>query len=89
MKVKISKRFVKDTQKITDTRVLIKIRQLLAEAETLNSLFELANVTEMSGYPNFYRIKFDYRYRVGIYFDGETIEFLRVGNREDFYKRFP
>jgi mRNA-degrading endonuclease RelE of RelBE toxin-antitoxin system len=89
MNIKISKRFVKDTQKITDKRILAKIRQLLIEANTINSLAELTDITEMSGYSNFYRIKFDYRYRIGIYFDGEIIEFLRVGNREDFYKKFP
>jgi len=89
MKIKISKRFVKDTQKITDQRILAKIRQILVEAKDVNSISELSNLTEMSGYPNFYRIKFDYRYRIGFYFEGEEIEFLRVGNREDFYKKFP
>ncbi len=89
MKIKISKRFVKDTQKITDPRILAKIRQILIEAKNVNSISELANLTEMSGYPNFYRIKFDYRYRIGLYFENEEIEFLRVGNREDFYKKFP
>lgn len=53
------------------------------------NISELSNITELSGYPNYYRIKFDYRYRIGIYFDGDTIEFLRIGAREDFYKRFP
>jgi len=89
MNVKISKRFVKDTQKITDQRILAKIRQTLVEAGAANSLKELSNLTELSGYPNFYRIKFDYHYRIGIYVDGENIEFLRLGNREDFYKKFP
>jgi mRNA interferase RelE/StbE len=89
MKVKISKRFVKDTQKITDRRILAKIRQILVEANIAQSLVELPNLTEMSGYPNYFRIKFDYRYRIGIYSDGEYVEFLRVGTREDFYKRFP
>jgi mRNA-degrading endonuclease RelE of RelBE toxin-antitoxin system len=76
-------------QKVTDQRILAKIRQILVEVNTAKSLLELSNLTEMSGYPNFYRIKFDYRYRIGIYLDGENIEFLRVGNREDFYKKFP
>lgn len=89
MKIKISKRFVKDTQKITDQRILAKIKQLLMEAKGINSISELSNLTEMSGYPNFYRIKFDYRYRIGLYSESEEIEFLRVGNREDFYKKFP
>jgi mRNA-degrading endonuclease RelE of RelBE toxin-antitoxin system len=89
MKVKISKRFVKDTQKITDQRILAKIRQIIMDANSAESLSELENLTELSGYIHFYRIKFDYRYRIGLYFDGEVIEFLRVGNREDFYKKFP
>ena len=71
MNVKISKRFVKDTQKITDQRILAKIRQTLIEAGAVNSIKELSNLTELSGYPNFYRIKFDYRYRIGIFVDGD------------------
>jgi len=47
------------------------------------------NLEEMNGCPHYYRIKFDYRHRIGIYCDGEVIEFLRVGSREDFYKKFP
>lgn len=89
MNIRISKRFVKDTQKITDQRILAKIRQILMEAKTVTSLSDLSNVTGMSGYSNYYRIKFDYRYRIGIYFDGNEIEFLRVGDREGFYKKFP
>jgi mRNA-degrading endonuclease RelE of RelBE toxin-antitoxin system len=89
MKIKISKRFVKDTQKITDPRILAKIKQILIEANKIQVFSELSNVTELSGYQHFYRIKFDYRYRIGIYYENEEIEFLRVGNREDFYKKFP
>ncbi len=89
MKLKISKRFTKDSGKITEQRVLAKLRQVLTEANNAQSISDIANLTELSGYPHFYRIKFDYRYRIGLYFDGEIIEFLRVGTREDFYKRFP
>jgi mRNA-degrading endonuclease RelE of RelBE toxin-antitoxin system len=89
MNIKISKRFVKDTQAITDQRILAKIKQIIIEAKQADSLNALDNITELSGYKHFYRIKFDYRYRIGIYCDNDTIEFLRVGNREDFYKRFP
>lgn len=89
MKIKISKRFVKDTQKITNPRILAKIKQVIIEANKIPLFSELSNVTELSGYQNFYRIKFDYRYRIGIYYENEVIEFLRIGNREDFYKKFP
>lgn len=89
MKIKVSKRFVKDSEKITEQRVLVKLRQVLIEASHVQTISDITHLTELSGYPNYYRIKFDYCYRIGIYFDGETIEFLRVGAREDFYKRFP
>jgi hypothetical protein len=49
MNVKISKRFVKDTQKITDPRILTKIRHVLIESNAIKALYELPNVTEMSG----------------------------------------
>lgn len=89
MKLKISKRFVKDSEKITDKRLLAKLQQVLIEASQAENLSDIANITELSGYPNYYRIKFDYRYRIGLYFDGDVLEFLRIGTREDFYKRFP
>ncbi|GEM_PF-344161 len=88
MKTKISKRFIKDVQKISDQRTLIKIRRILEEAASIEKITELPHLEEMIGYPNYYRIKFDHNYRIGIYCDGETVEFLRVGTRGDFYKKF-
>jgi mRNA-degrading endonuclease RelE of RelBE toxin-antitoxin system len=90
MRIQISKRFVKDTQSIKDKRILNKIQQVLLQAQKVDDdLATLDNLEEISGCPNYYRIKFDYRYRIGIFYAGEAIEFLRVGSREDFYKRFP
>lgn len=89
MKVEISKRFVRDARKITDTRILSKIQGVLREAQNISMLADFKSLEEMSGNSGFYRIKFDYRYRIGIYCSGEEIQFLRVGSRESFYKRFP
>ncbi len=89
MKIQISKRFVKDTQKITDKRILAKIQQVIIEVSQVDSLANVTDLEEMSGSPNFYRIKFDYRYRIGIYCENELIQFLHVNNREGFYKKFP
>jgi mRNA interferase RelE/StbE len=89
MKIQISKRFSKDTQKITDKRILAKIKQVIIEASQAESLVNISDLEEMSGFPNYYRVKFDYRYRIGIYCENELIQFLRVDNREGFYKKFP
>ncbi|MGZ8908254.1 MAG: type II toxin-antitoxin system RelE family toxin [Methylobacter sp.] len=89
MKIQISKRFVKDTQKITDKRILAKIQQVIIETSQAERLANVSDVEEMTGFPNFYRIKFDYRYRIGIYCENDLIQFLRVDHREGFYKKFP
>jgi mRNA-degrading endonuclease RelE of RelBE toxin-antitoxin system len=68
MKIKISKRFVKDTQNITDKRILSKIRSILVESESITNIDELENLIQLSGFSGYYRIKFDYHYRVGLYF---------------------
>jgi len=89
MKILISKRFEKDVLKIADTRILAKIRQILEQAKTANAISDITGIEGMAGHPNFYRIKFDYRYRIGIYLEHDTLQFLRVGGRGDFYKIFP
>ena len=89
MKIQISKRFSKDTQKITDKRILAKIKQVIIEASQAECLVNISDLEEMSGFLNYYRVKFDYRYRIGIYCENELIQFLRVDNREGFYKKFP
>lgn len=75
MKIEISKRFVKDTQKITDKQILAKIQQILLEAGQIKNLTDLNDLEEMSGFPNFFRIKFDYRYRIGIYCRANAFDF--------------
>jgi len=89
MNIQISKRFAKDTERINDPIILAKIRTVLENAKSVQSVSDIAGIKEMSGHPGFYRIKFDYRYRMGIYCELDTVQFLRVGPRGDFYKKFP
>ena len=89
MKIRLSKRFEKDALAIDDKRIREKIQQVLIQAKTVENLASMDDLEDMTGYPNYYSIKFDYRYRIGIFCKGEVIEFLRVGRREGFYKRFP
>lgn len=89
MEIEISKHFVSDARKITDKRILNKIQRVLREAQNIRVLTDFKSLEKMSGNSGFYRIKFDYRYRIGIYCSSDKIQFLRVGSRESFYKRFP
>ena len=48
MKLKISKRFVKDSQNVTDKKLLAKLQQVLIEANKAESLSNIANLSELS-----------------------------------------
>ena len=46
----ISKRFEKDALKITDARILAKIRRVLENAKSVNLISEIAGIEEMTGH---------------------------------------
>ena len=42
----------------------------------------------MEGFKNAYRIKIG-DYRIGVFIEEDTIEFVRFVHRKDIYKKFP
>jgi mRNA-degrading endonuclease RelE of RelBE toxin-antitoxin system len=89
MKYQISNRFKKDLAKISDQKILVKVRKCLEAVGVSNYLSEIPNLEALRGFSGYYRIKFDYSYRIGIFWDGETMQILKVESREGFYKNFP
>lgn len=89
MKYKIAKGFKKQVSKIKDQKILAKVRTTIEQISDATSLQEIQNLEPLKGFPNYYRIKFDYRYRIGVYCESNVVEILRIGSREGFYKEFP
>ena len=89
MKYRIAKAFTKQVAKIKDPKVLAKIRKTIEQIDKATALKDIPALEPLQGFSNYYRIKFDYRYRMGIYHDGSGVEILKVGSREGFYKEFP
>ena len=89
MKYKIAKAFTKQTAKIKDPKILAKIRKTIEQIGESSTLQDIPALEPLQGFSNYYRIKFDYRYRMGIYYDGGDVDILKVGSREGFYKEFP
>ena len=89
MKYQIAKRFKKDLDKINDQKVLAKVRKCIEAIRTSQSLSEIPDLQALKGFSGYYRIKFDYNYRIGIFWDGEVIEILKIESPEGFYKNFP
>jgi len=89
MKYQISKRFKKDLDKISDQKILVKVRKCIEAVSNARSLTEISELEPLKGFSGYYRIKFDYNYRIGIFWDSEIIQMLKIESREGFYKNFP
>jgi mRNA interferase RelE/StbE len=62
-----SRRFKKDLDKINDRKVLTKVRKCIEAIGTSQTLSEIPDLEPLKGFSGYYRIKFDYSYRIGIF----------------------
>lgn len=89
MKIDADKKFLKDFKAITDNRIREKIDTVVRQIVSASSLSDIQDLEKIEGTKDYYRIKFDYRYRIGLFYDGDTVILLKVSSREGFYKKFP
>jgi mRNA interferase RelE/StbE len=88
LKVKIDKSFNKDTDKISDKKLLLKIAHAIESVIAVNSLNDIKNIKKLKGSSQHYRIKIG-DYRLGFALIDEAIIFERCLHRKDIYKYFP
>ena len=88
MRVVTKSSFHRDIKKLRDAKVLARTLECVNAARTAASLQDLGDVVLMTDYPGYSRIRVG-EYRIGFHFDGDTIPFLRVLRRRDFYRSFP
>lgn len=80
--------FIRDLKKIKDRDLLHRIRDAIHEVENTEQFVDLTNLTKMSGSSDFYRIRIG-DYRIGIFLEHDTVEFVRCLHRRDIYRYFP
>lgn len=88
MNVKIDKTFEKDTNKIKDKNLLLKIADCIENVQISEDIHSIKNIKKLKGSNKFYRIRIA-DYRLGLFFDKNTVEFIRCLHRKDIYKYFP
>lgn len=88
MKVLIDKSFEKDTDEITDKKLLKSIAYCIKEVQKLNKLSDITNCKKLKGTKNAYRIKIG-NYRIGFVFENQFIQFVRCLHRSKIYDSFP
>ena len=82
-------RFWRDVKKeVKDKKTIVRIDEVIEEALAAASIRDLKNVKKMKGAANAYRIRVG-GFRIGIFVEGDVIEFACCLPRKDMYRYFP
>jgi mRNA interferase RelE/StbE len=88
MKIAFDSSFYKRLSKINDKALLNKVKLVILQAESADSIQQLTNVKKMEGFKTYYRIRVG-DYRIGVELKEKTLWFITIANRKDIYKIFP
>mgnify|MGYP006425001349 CR=1 FL=1 len=89
MKVEYLPSFIKDLKKLKKQADYIKIKQLATkDIPNYNSFDQIQNLRKIKGTQSAYRIRVG-DYRIGFFFQENTIIFSRVLHRREIYRFFP
>ncbi len=88
MQVKFEAKFAKDLRAIRDQKLLNKVKEIIDDCKSVNTLSEINHIKKMQGYDSFYRIRLG-GYRIGLEIINDEIIFTRFLHRKDVYKYFP
>lgn len=89
MKVEYDKSFEKSLDKVKIQSLYNRIEKVISEFEEVTSISQMRNISKLSGYKKYYRVRIG-DYRLGIELvDKDTILFIIIGHRKDFYRYFP
>ncbi len=70
-----------------DASLRRRLAQIIERVEAAETIGELPDATKMSGYDFFYRIQLG-GYRIGVYVEEDTVEFVRFLHRRDIVAAF-
>lgn len=88
MKTLFLGQFEKDIEKLRMQSVKDDVANAIEQVEQAEGLPAIVNLKKLKGFKTAYRIRIG-DYRIGVFVDGDTVEFARVVHRRDIYKFFP
>lgn len=88
MKVEFLSKFNKDLEKLDVDHVRNAVLKAIHIVETAKHLSEIPHIKKLKGHKSAYRIKIG-DYRIGLFIEGNVVEFARVHHRKDIYSFFP
>lgn len=88
MEVEFLEKFDKDLDSINKPFVRKSILEVIESFETAQSIREVPNLKKLTGYRKAYRVRIG-NYRLGVFAEGNKVQFARILHRKDVYKKFP
>jgi len=88
MQIQFLSKFNRDLDRIHLKGAKKGILNVIEEIKSADSIHQINNIKKLIGFKSAYRIRVG-DYRIGIFVDGNTVEFARVLNRKEIYRFFP
>ncbi len=88
MKIEFLSKFNHDLDKIHLKSVKNSLLHVIESAQSAQTLAEIPNLKKLKGFKSAYRIRIG-DYRIGVFIEGDIVQFARLLNRKDIYKYFP
>lgn len=88
MKTSFLRKFLKDIDDLPDQPTRERLAVLIEAIEAAADLSQIQNLKKLSGHRNAYRIRMG-DYRIGLFIEGDAVEFARVVHRKTIYDVFP
>jgi mRNA-degrading endonuclease RelE of RelBE toxin-antitoxin system len=80
--------FERDLSQTRDKKLAKIILDCIHLFEEANQLNDISNLKKMVGHPTAYRYRKG-KYRIGFYFENNTVTFAAFAPRDKIYRRFP
>ena len=88
MKVLYEKSFFRDLKKVNDRNTLDKIYNIIENIKSSDTIQKVPNIKRLKGHPFAFRIRIG-DYRLGFFYENDTVIFVRFLNRKEIYSKFP
>ena len=89
MKVEYLPSFIKDLKALKSSPIYARIKALtFEEIPDYDGLDQIRNLKKLRDEDNAYRIRLG-DYRIGFFFENETVIFARIRHRREIYRVFP
>ncbi len=88
MRVEFLEKFNNDLDTISAKSIKRSLERLIVNIESSSSIAAIPNIKKLSGFKSAFRVRIG-DYRVGIFVEGDMVQFARIVHRKDIYKVFP